>query len=363
MKSRSLLILTLSLGVIALILEISQNLRSRQNLDWNLPDDRSLVPESILAQASGLRLSANGHTVTLLPDASSGWAVGELEGMRADSSRLRSITTFLNEGKLERYIADSEAKATQLGIGDPTITLLDAEGNALGGLHVGDAAQAGGRFVQRVGETEIYRTSASITLQSDPQNWVDKRLFRATPEAVQSVNIQLHSSDTPPVTAHRSEGESPVFQWQDATDSHTFDATRLESNLRSLLNLRFIRLHRATEVSDLEQLRSRATRYAITFASEASEDTSGAPETLSVYIAQRPAPEPESGQDAPAQPSSSPAFLWIEAASGSSDALTHPDPSDWIFEFSSFTYDNLVRPVLTPVASEDPSETAEIPAN
>jgi len=347
MNTRSLLILTISLGVVAIGLSILDRSHAQHLQDWGLPKDRTLVKEEVLKDTHSIVLHDGDKVVTLQPDAENKWSVVETRGMRADSSKFKSLVNFLTNGKLERFITEKAEKANALGIGKQYLEFLDAKGNSLGKLAIGDNAQVGGRFVRRNAESAIYRTNESYTLQADANEWIDKKLFQVTPEKIQHVTISNLPESNPSVEAQRQTGEDKRgFELAKPIEGFSFEPATLESGLRTLMNLRFTRVLDTSEVAEMDKLRDIAVTYTLGFNENAST------ESVVFKVARLPTPETDEEADKTTSSNSQPVYVWIEG--NSTNALTHPVMTDKVFEVSSYSYDNLIRSPLK--AMETPVE-------
>ncbi len=351
MNTRSLLILTITLGAIALGLTLWDQTSAQRMQNWNLPSDRSLVSESVLQETRAIQIHDGDKTVTLTPDSSGQWTVKEANGMRLDASRFKSLVSFLSEGKLERFITDKSEKFEPLGIGRHKLEFKGDDGNTLAELAIGDTAQVGGIFIRRNQEEAIYRTGESLTLQYDPFDWVDKKLFQGTPEKVKKVSISGFPEDSTTVIASRSEEEGKTdFVIDPLIVGFDLESSTLDSALRSLLNSRFTK---TVEAAEIESFKGEAITYHLTF-----DDGS----TVIAKVVQKPKPPEEETEDTEAKPASvpqsstEPVYLWFEG--NDSDQLTHPVQEQWVYEISNYTFNNLKKsPLIAAPAVPTPEAT------
>lgn len=355
MNTRALLILTISLGAIAIGLSVLDRHHAQQLQDWNLPKDRKLVSEAVLKQTHAIGLHDGDQTATLQPDTSNKWSVVETGGMRVDADKFKTLVSFLTDGKLERFITEKPEKAAALGIGKQYLEFLDASGTSLGKLAIGDAAQVGGRFVQRQGESAIYRTDETFALQAEPYEWVDKKLFQSSLDRVQSVTLSNLPDGEPLVFAKRTEtDEKNGFELKTPVEGFELVPSTLESNLRSLLNLRFTKVVPVSEVAEMGKLREYAVTYTLGFEKDQ-------PENQVVFNVSR-LPNPETDHDSETDKSASNpnlVMVWFEGTAQAS--MTHPIIPGKVYEIASYSFDNLVRSPLKTVDTKSLNEAVVDP--
>ncbi|MBX3388584.1 MAG: DUF4340 domain-containing protein [Phycisphaeraceae bacterium] len=164
----------------------------------------------------------NSGSVTLARTGSgenAAWTVVAKDGFPADIERLRS--TLLQLGNLELSVPQTSNAEfyPKLGVqevavlpkdaGDAAkkaaapgalVELKDSAGRAIGSLIIGNAADIGnatlerpmetGQFVRRPGSTQSWLTRGTVYVDSEPMNWVDKKIVNVPRERIKGATIR-----------------------------------------------------------------------------------------------------------------------------------------------------------------------------
>lgn len=139
---------------------------------------------------------AENKIVATLERGANGWTLAEKGGYAVDTGKLREFLLKLSDATLVEQKTANKDKYAALGVED--VEAKDAKGFKveLGGLAqplaliVGSAnARGGGSFVRRVGESQSWLASTTLTVQKNAADWLKKDLADVPATRIESVAI------------------------------------------------------------------------------------------------------------------------------------------------------------------------------
>ena len=268
MNKRSLLILTIALGAIALLLSVLDAFSAKRKANWNLPEDRSLVSVDTLRNTRKIVILDNDKpVVTLQSDDDNKWIVTEEHALYVDHRRLNELVKSLQDNSLDRFVTRDTEKIAKLNIGQKELRFFDSDGKLLDSILFGKNGKKGGIFIQREGDDVVYLSAFADALDNDPSRWIEKKLIYVGAEDL--AKIEAHwtgeSEDTLTVTQENAEAD---FELSPARDGYELNTGKVESTLHAIFNLRFNKASLKSELPDYEE----AMKSAITFSFQLLKD-------------------------------------------------------------------------------------------
>lgn len=268
MNKRSLLILTIALGAVALLLSVLDHFSAKRKANWNLPEDRSLVSVDTLRNTTKIVIRLNDvPVVTLQSNDENKWIVPEERSLYVDHTRLNRLVKALQDNSLDRFVTRNAKKMDKLNLGEKELQFFGDDGKLLASIRFGKNGKNGGVFLQRDGDKVVYLSAFADTLDVDPSRWIEKKLIYLGAEDV--ATIEAHwtggSEDTLTVTQENAEAD---FVMNPAREGYELNAGKVESALHSIFNMRFNKVSLKSELSDYED----AMKSAITFSFQLLKD-------------------------------------------------------------------------------------------
>ena len=185
------------------------------------------------------------------------WVTPALASFPADFDKVKKALIGLAELRtVEAKTADPERYAA-LGLAAPDadegggthLRLLDAAGDAIAALTVGDPARAGADrlYIRRDDEERTWLAEGELDLGETPKDWVDTMVIRLDGERVRRVTI-THADDGEVLELERPEAGAESFDLVDMPEGATLRSPMTLDNLgRALAFLRFDDVAAASE--------------------------------------------------------------------------------------------------------------------
>ena len=206
-----------------------------------------LLPALDINKIAAIEITA-GDKILRLARQNERWGITNAFDYPADFSRLSQRLIALRDvkiGQVQRGMSIDPAQATQ-------IRLLDAQGQALDGLMLGEGRQPksdddqtrfyrghDGRYVSRVGTPAVYLVKESLDDWSpDVDGWLDTQIAAIPATDVASVELRGHDGET--VRLDRS-GGTLALEGLDA-EKEIFESSRASGVDSALSYLRFTRV-------------------------------------------------------------------------------------------------------------------------
>jgi hypothetical protein len=194
-RSRLVILLVLALLVIAAAIWLSGQRSLRRD---DTAGARALPAlSSALNEVSEIRLvKAGDQTAVTLKRADDHWQVAERAGHPTDSSKVRKLLIDLSDLKVVEQKTENPANYAVLGVEDvkePTATgvRIDIAGLAQPvSLIVGKDAGSRSSYARPAQSAQSIAVTPSISLDTDPKNWLDRSLFDIPATSVQQVRIR-----------------------------------------------------------------------------------------------------------------------------------------------------------------------------
>ena len=193
-RQRFVTLLVLALLVIAAAIWLSSQRSLRRD---DTAGARALPAlSSSLNQVSEIRLvKAGDETAVTLKRADNNWQVGERAGYPADSSKIRKLLIDLSDLKVVEQKTANPANYAVLGVEDvkePTATGVRVDITGLAqpvSLIVGKNAGSRSSYARPAQSAQSLAITPSISLDTDPKEWLDRALLDIPALRVQQVRI------------------------------------------------------------------------------------------------------------------------------------------------------------------------------
>ncbi|MBL9208420.1 MAG: DUF4340 domain-containing protein [Opitutaceae bacterium] len=199
--------------------------------------NQPLVAGNLLEQASALKITENGKTVSLAKGAGGTWSVAEYYGFPADFEKVARLAGDLTAAKVERLVTQNPERIKGFNFGNARLVFSDASGKELASLDLGKNAEGGGRLVRYGTEEKAYLSRLNAYLDTEPKNWADATLVSLKPEDISRVELTFGDGSAP-VVATRAKKED-AFTATDAPAGERLRTSRVDSVISSLASLRF----------------------------------------------------------------------------------------------------------------------------
>lgn len=156
------------------------------------------------------RASASTSLVRIAEGDGVKWTLPDRDGFPADPDRVRERLLQLRDLRLREAKTSNPEFYARLGVQDvkqgdsssprtTLVTLFDGAGKDLGSLILGDTADLGtpspdrppvpGQYVRRPGELQSWLADGSVWMDSEPMNWVDRRVVSIPRERLRSATM------------------------------------------------------------------------------------------------------------------------------------------------------------------------------
>jgi hypothetical protein len=123
------------------------------------------------------------------------WTVAERADYPADVAKVRTLLLGLRDARIVEEKTSDPARFATIGVDDPTaaaaagaeVTVQGPGGNhaVIVGKPVGE-----GNFVRRVGENQTYSVEPAISVETEPNRWIDSRLLELPAALIQTVEVK-----------------------------------------------------------------------------------------------------------------------------------------------------------------------------
>ncbi len=134
------------------------------------------------------------------------WSIAERGDYPADVSKLRRLLLALSEAKIIEEKTSNPASYAVIGVEDPakagaTGAQIDltAAGSKLGVIIGRPAGE--GNFVRRAAESKSYTIEPSISVDTEPRQWIDSRLIDIATDKIDKIDVKPASG--PAYSIHR----------------------------------------------------------------------------------------------------------------------------------------------------------------
>lgn len=184
MRNRTLLLSTLTLGLVALALVLTDRKASPE-----APSAQPLVPATLLADLRAIEVTTGGKSARA-ERTEQGWVVPARFHLPVDSeNRLRPLLQSLRNAKVLGPLTADPRRLARLGLEGNTIQLEGADGKVWKAEFGRTTDDAVGAAVRLDAAKEAVATNFLGYLEGDPANWIDPILFSAKPEDVRVVAL------------------------------------------------------------------------------------------------------------------------------------------------------------------------------
>ncbi len=235
MKLKTLLVVVALLALASSIAYYTGRPAKPASVDARL--NQPLVAGNLLEQASSLKITENGKTVSLAKGTGGTWSVSEYYGFPADFEKLARLAGDLTAAKLERLVTQNPERIKSFNFGGAKLVFSDAAGKELTSIDLGKNAEGGGRLIRYGTEEKAYLSRLNAFLDTEPKNWADSTLVSLKSEEIARVEVSFGDGSAP-VVASRAKKEDP-FAAADAPAGERLRTARIDSLLTTVTALRF----------------------------------------------------------------------------------------------------------------------------
>jgi hypothetical protein len=239
MKLRTLLIAVAVLAALSLAVFFASHPSAAVSNDARL--GQALLDQAVIEQATQLRFSDAGKTISLVKQSDGSWRVPAYYDFPADVAKIARSVSELSEAKLTRLVTTNPERIARLEFKDSQISLLGAGDKPLWAVTLGKTNESGGRFVRFGAEPKAYLASLNSNLDLEPKNWARTDLLGLKSEDIAQLEIPFDQAA--PVVVTREKKDTP-FTSANLPTGQKLKADRITSTLNSLTALAF------TETSD-----------------------------------------------------------------------------------------------------------------
>jgi hypothetical protein len=100
------------------------------------------------------------------------WHIGDaVTGKPADAARVVRLLDDLARIQFDQIVGRTQDGEAEFGLLSPTILNIEAKGEAVSRLHLGQERRGGGQYVSIPGQTTIYLTGSSLPMDLEDKGW------------------------------------------------------------------------------------------------------------------------------------------------------------------------------------------------
>lgn len=138
---------------------------------------------------------AGDKTLATLERGDKGWTLAEKGRYAVDSGKLRDLLLKLADARLVEQKTANKDKYAALGVQDVADAsakgvLVELSGLAQPvGVIIGDANPHGGSYVRRAGDAQSWLTTATLSVDKEPANWLHKDIAAIPSSRIASVTL------------------------------------------------------------------------------------------------------------------------------------------------------------------------------
>lgn len=284
------------------------------------------------------------------------WTLDESDGYPVRFETVKKTLLALAGLRTVEPKTDNPARYAELGVADPEtpesgsalVTLLDAQGQSLGAVVLGNAGGARDtHYARRASEARSWLVRGSLMLDRTPAQWMDRQVFKLPSSRVKSVTIE-HADGEKVMVARAAESE-PDWAVQAVPEGSEPKSSGIGRTCASALEyLNFDKVAAAGKQALPEA--ERATAVLATFDGL----------LVSVTTGRAPAGEPAEGETA--VPGTVWASLQASAAPEATEAVqaeakaANERLSAWVFALPEYAAGNLRKRMADLVQAKAPAE-------
>ncbi|MDX2111025.1 MAG: DUF4340 domain-containing protein [Verrucomicrobiota bacterium] len=239
-----------------------------------------LVSPAIAGKLARLELYAEAAApVVELEKSGANWSVINAQGMPADFNKLASFVQSLVDAKVNRDTGSNAEVLARMELNKNRVVFKDAAGAVLLELKLGKTAPGSGTFAQRSGEPFGLVTSFSFSLDTTPNNWVEKKIIATEAPKVKEFTVDFGNGQ--PALQFAREKEGDLFAGVNLPEGKAAKADEVNNALNAVLNARFDEPQTALDTPEVAGAKAHATTYTLkTFGGD----------TYTVALGRMPAP-------------------------------------------------------------------------
>ena len=237
MKLKHILICVLVLGLLALAGWWLT--KPKEKASGGLVGEKLVSPDIIEATTEIIISDpSSGEAVLLNKAHDNTWILPEYHNFPADFSKLESLTRSLLDATVLRAATKNPSRIERLELGENRVEFKSAASESLWVLETGKRGPSGGTFVKLNEGEEAYLADLSLYLDTNHENWPQKKLLSFKSEEVENIRLSGIESRESTLEIYRESAESP-FTASELEESKKINDTEVKNLLRTLINARF----------------------------------------------------------------------------------------------------------------------------
>ena len=253
MKTKHLIFLIIILAVVAILsVRLNKLPTAYDSVDHLIGE--GLIDIDILRVTKSIQIdTANEDSINLKAGSRNSWFISSFNNFPVDFSKLTALSKDLTDIKVLRNVSADPDVLSRLELGLNKITLRDSEDKILQMLDLGKESQKGGQYVKKSDSEEAYLLERSLSLQNDPNDWIDTSVLDMDIGLVQSFSIPSWQEDQPPLEFIRVEGQNN-FNSSYLPEGKTLVDTAVNAFLEELLTISFDEIAKQTDSAVIEAM-------------------------------------------------------------------------------------------------------------
>ena len=238
MKTKNLIFLIIVLAILAILsVRLNKLPPSYDSVDQLI--GKSLIDIRTIRKTKSIQIDfADKDSINFKAGYENTWFISSFNNFPVDFPKLTALSKDLSDVKILRNVSANPDVLGRLELGLNKITLRDSEENILQVLDLGKETQKGGQYVKKSDSDEAYLLERSLSLQNDPNDWIDSSVLDVDVDAVQSLYIPSWEENQPPFELARVEGQD-TFKTSYQPEGKTLVVSAANAFLEELLTISF----------------------------------------------------------------------------------------------------------------------------
>jgi hypothetical protein len=190
MTNRKLIVL----GIIATALVVIAVFQARltKTKSFTTAVESILIQGLDIAKIASITVAAGDDRLTLARLAES-FTIATKDNYPAKTQKINELLAQCLDIRTVDHITANPQNHNDLGVTEENarfvVTFLDSQNEPITGIVVSNTNEQGKTYVRQISSDDVYLTSDSIWLQSDPMNYIEKQLTKIEPEKISSVTL------------------------------------------------------------------------------------------------------------------------------------------------------------------------------
>lgn len=206
-------------------------------------ENNGLMPELVdhINEVKSVTIvGAENKPLVSLNNGSNGWTVQEKADFPADTGKLRGLLLNLANAKLLQSKTSKPEHYAELGVEDLASKdaqglMIDLQGLAQPAkLIIGQTSKHGGSFVRKPDQAQSWLSSTQLTVESDPQHWLNTQLTDIAAQRI--TEVVLTSADGKTLRLSKDKAADSNFQLADLPAGRELTDPAVANSLASALS-------------------------------------------------------------------------------------------------------------------------------